>query len=136
MDAEQLAKFKLLLKEYLEASVPAGTRKLSLETSIDMAEHDSRLEGLDYLRGFEVELRKYDLAQIGFIILSTIGELNHGSWDGYNREELKQYNWVFGEFLQTFLHWEPYGGSYRDSPWGFGGDEHWDRRGVRHTKES
>jgi hypothetical protein len=131
MDAEQLAKFKSLIKEYLEVEDP-----IEIDKAIDYAEHDSRFEGLGHFAAIEVELRKHDLAQIGYMFLSTIGECNHGSWDGYNREELKQFNWVLGEFLLTFQNWDPHGGSYKEHSWGFGGDEHWDTQGVRHTKES
>lgn len=129
MDAEQMAGF---IRE-LKANLEAGDQ---VENAIEMAEYDSRFEGLEHLRGFEIELRKLDLAQIGYIILSTIGELNHGSWDGFDREELKRFNWVFGEFIQTFQHWEPHGGSYKEGNWGFGGVEHWDEQGVRHTREA
>lgn len=94
-----------------------------------------RMAGLHALTEFEDELRKVDLAQIGYIILSDIGEANHGGWDGFDRETLVAINRGFEVMIESFKYNHKYPDHYTDHDgWGFGGKEHWDSQGVRHER--
>ncbi len=96
-----------------------------------------RMGGLDALRGFEDEMRKLDLAQIGYILLSDIGEANHGNWDGFDRETLVAINRSFEVLIDSFQDYSKHPDHYsQHEGWGFGGEEHWDNQGIRHGRES
>jgi len=123
--------FDASLREWLDIKSQGSLSEQDVTTAIDMAHHESRFGGLDAMQEFESELRKYDLAQIGYIILGSIAEANHGSWDGYEREDLVAMNRALADWLQVFQHW---GSShYSDHEWGFGGSEYWDMFGIRQS---
>lgn len=101
------------------------------DVAVEQALYSARTAGLDALKDAELEMRKHDLAQIGFVLLSMVGEANHNAWDGSEREDLVQFN----HFLKEFIINLGFHGHYQENaPWGFGGDEWWDKEGKRHTR--
>lgn len=96
-----------------------------------------RMGGLTSLMDFVEEMSKLDLAQIGYILLSDIGEANHGGWDGFEREDLVAINRGFEVLIETLKDAAKYGDHYsKHDGWGFGGKVHWDNHGVRHERTS
>lgn len=87
--------------------------------------------GLDSLYDLEIELRKLDLAQIGYLFLSQIGEANHGHWDSVPREELIGINNFFHDMIFAINHEEL---PKENLELFFGGREQWDAQGKRHNR--
>lgn len=106
--------------------------ELMAMSTIDGDGDVDNLIGLDSLYDLELKLRKLDLAQIGYLFLSQIGEANHGSWDSVPREELIGVNNFFRD-MSTLITEIPESTQLPTLPWGFGGEEHWDALGIRHV---
>ena len=92
-------------------------------------EDEGLMTGLDYLQQLENRLRKMDLAQIGYLFLSQIGEANHNSWDSVPREELIGINNFFCDMIFAI---DAEGIDQKtDLGLYFGGRERWDAQGRR-----
>lgn len=133
-----------MFDETNEKSLAAFKEAISDELDVDASEWDvymlfrhAMLRELadDIGEAFD-EMRKHDLAQIGYVILSNLGEAIHNGWDGLEREEIEHWAYVLKD-IKWFLE---DGGVWKDTydtarPWGFGGDEWWDEQGKRHSHQ-
>jgi hypothetical protein len=99
--------------------------------AVDEDGDDEPTKGLVFLDLLEKRLRRYDLAQIGYLFLTQIGEANHNSWDSIPREELIGINNFFHDMI-VCINMEPE--LKARQPWGFGAAESWDVDGKRSFK--
>jgi hypothetical protein len=100
---------------------------MAMDTTDDDGDEDLT-KGLVFLKLLETRLRRMDLAQIGYLLLGTIGEANHGGWDGSTREELVGIDLFFRDLVEI-TNYDPE--QRAKQPWGFGAGETWDVDGKR-----
>jgi hypothetical protein len=99
--------------------------------AVDEDGEEDTTAGLTSLGGLEARLRKLDLAQIGYLFLTAIGEANHNSWDSVPREELIGINNLFWDLSYELDKFHPAPGPVL-SEFCFGSEEWWDEQGKRH----
>lgn len=94
---------------------------------------DKMFEQCPSLKALELELRKYDLQQIGYMLLSWLGEANHSNWDGVETEDLPKMEFVMHDLL-LYARADEVTMQLPEHDWGFGGPEYWDSTGKRHLR--
>lgn len=104
---------------------------------IGMPDHDDSVDEAcgemeNVMGDLEVALKKLDLNQIGFAVLSYIAESNHGGWDGFEPDHAAGMTALAKDLLMYTEQLKELG--MKDLTLFFGGAESWDASGKRSTR--